>query len=134
MRRHAEEEYPLECCGALLGHSDNGARRVAAVEPLGNRRDSGAAQRRFLISGDDYRGLESGARARSLDILGFYHSHPDHPAQPSQYDREHALPWYSYVIIAVENGRATNTASWIFQDDRSSFQEEEIESPGMHEV
>ena len=56
------------------------------------------------------------------------------PARPSQYDRDHALPWYSYVIIAVENGRATDTASWIFRDDRSSFQEEEIESPGMHEV
>lgn len=127
MRRHAELTYPHECCGALLGRPGGRAgRRIARIAPLDNRLKDDSARRRFLISADDYRDLERAARAASLEIVGFYHSHPDHAARPSDFDREHALPWYSYVIIAVERGRSADVASWRLADDRSRFDQENI--------
>jgi len=123
MRGHAEIAYPRECCGALLGRVADEESRVVAVEPIENRYEGPDEGRRYLISGDDYRRLDARARRASLDILGFYHSHPDHPARPSETDREHALPWYSYVIISVEAGRATDVKSWILKDDRTGFVE-----------
>ncbi|HEU4364926.1 MAG TPA: M67 family metallopeptidase [Candidatus Krumholzibacteria bacterium] len=127
IKAHAERTYPHECCGALLGSEGrDGVRAVVALHEAGNRREAGAAARRFLISAEDYRNIEQAARERSLDVLGFYHSHPDHPAHPSDYDREHAFPWYSYVIVAVQGGVAGETTSWILDDDRVSFQEESV--------
>ena len=131
---HAERDYPHECCGALLGRVSDGpsgapgseatdreTREVVAFHAATNRREAAAAPKRFLITADDYRDIERAARARDLDVLGFYHSHPDHPARPSEYDREHALPWYSYVIISVSAGRVGETTSWILDDDRRDF-------------
>lgn len=140
IREHAERDYPHECCGALLGHveSTGGAasaetRVVAKLHAAENRRDSDAASRRFLITADDYRAIENAARAQSFDVIGFYHSHPDHPARPSEYDREHALPWYSYVIVSVRAGRAGenpfDVTSWILDDDRHAFHSEPIAIP-----
>ena len=126
MRRHAELTYPHECCGALLGSAGADAKRVARIAPLDNRRVDDSARRRFLISADDYRNLEQAARRDSLEIVGFYHSHPDHPAQPSDFDREHALPWYSYVIITVDDGKSGDVSSWQLADDRSRFDPESI--------
>jgi len=127
IRRHAERTYPHECCGALLGRGDGGARDVSAALPVENQREGEAARRRFLITGEDYRALEREARARHLDIVGFYHSHPDHPARPSDYDRDHALPWYAYVIVSVRAGRGGEMACWVLDDDRAGFSEELIE-------
>lgn len=129
---HAERDYPHECCGALLGRVSAPpsilapgpgaeAREVVALQAADNRREATAAPRRFLITADDYRAIEREARVRDLVVLGFYHSHPDHPARPSDYDREHALPWYSYVIVSVNAGRAGETTSWILDDDRRGF-------------
>jgi proteasome lid subunit RPN8/RPN11 len=132
---HAERDYPHECCGALLGRVSGPAsgraaqaggagpeaREVVALHAAANRRETEAAPRRFLITAEDYRAIERAARGRELDVLGFYHSHPDHPARPSEYDREHALPWYSYVIVAVDAGRAGETTSWVLDDDRRDF-------------
>jgi proteasome lid subunit RPN8/RPN11 len=124
---HAERAYPHECCGALLGTvGADHARSVVALHEAANRREESAAARRFLISPDDYRAIERAARERSLDVIGFYHSHPDHPARPSDYDREHALPWYSYVIVSVRGGVAGETTSWILDDDRAAFAAETI--------
>ncbi|MDH4037074.1 MAG: M67 family metallopeptidase [Candidatus Krumholzibacteria bacterium] len=124
---HARRTYPHECCGALLGAlAADGAREVAALHEADNRREASAAARRFLITPDDYRAIERDARARSLEVLGFYHSHPDHPARPSDYDREHAFPWYSYVIVSVRDGVAGETTSWILDDDRTAFAAETI--------
>lgn len=124
---HAERAYPHECCGALLGsEGGDGLRTVAALHEADNRREAAAAPRRFLISAEDYRAIERAAREQSLDVLGFYHSHPDHPARPSEYDREHAFPWYSYVIVSVQGGVAGETTSWILDDDRVFFQEESV--------
>lgn len=128
IRAHAERTYPHECCGALLGsEGGDGVRAVVALYEADNRREAGAAPRRFLITAEDYRTIERAARERSLDVLGFYHSHPDHPARPSDYDREHAFPWYSYVIVTVQGGVAGETTSWILDDDRVSFQEESVD-------
>jgi proteasome lid subunit RPN8/RPN11 len=126
---HAARTYPHECCGAMLGReAADGVRVVDALHEADNRREADAAPRRFLISADDYRAIERAARDRSLDVLGFYHSHPDHPALPSHYDREHAFPWYSYVIVSVQDGVAGTTTSWILDDDRTAFTSEPIVS------
>lgn len=133
IRAHAERDYPHECCGALLGREaaedGNAVKAVAALRAADNRREADAAPRRFLISADDYRRIERDARDASLDVLGFYHSHPDHPAAPSDYDREHALPGYSYVIVSVRGGRAAEITSWVLDDDRSAFGPEPMTVP-----
>lgn len=126
IRRHATRAYPRECCGALLGRDTAAGREVARLHPLDNRRDGDAARRRFLVTGEDHSRVEKAARERGLDIVGFYHSHPDHPARPSDFDREHALPWYSYVIIRVAGGRPAETTSWRLAEDRARFDTEPI--------
>jgi proteasome lid subunit RPN8/RPN11 len=131
VRAHAERVYPHECCGALLGRAGSapapGATKwVLALEPVPNRREAEAAGHRFLITADDYRAVERVARAKQLEVVGFYHSHPDQSARPSEYDREHALPSYSYLIVSVRAGRVGELASWTLTDDRSSFSSEPI--------
>lgn len=145
IRRHAERDYPNECCGVLLGTADSAAKEVKRVEPLRNLRGVAGAGRdllpldepgresernRFLIGPSDVMRVEKEARASGLDIVGYYHSHPDHPAKPSVYDRDHAFPWYSYVIISVGAGRAGAYSSWTLREDRSEFQPEAIETLG----
>jgi proteasome lid subunit RPN8/RPN11 len=130
IKQHGARSYPNECCGALLGvASDDGAKQVRALLPLDNRREGEAARTRFLVTAEDFRWAEKEARARGLDILGFYHSHPDHPARPSDFDREHALPWYSYIIVAVAGGVPQEATSWVLADDRSRFLPEEMRPP-----
>jgi len=130
IRRHGAQTYPHECCGALLGRAEgNGSKRVLDLLPLDNRREGEAARTRFLISAEDYRLAEKTARERKMEILGFYHSHPDHPARPSEFDREHALPWYSYVVVRVAQGQPQETTSWVLSDDRSRFEPEPLVAP-----
>ena len=119
---HAREAYPHECCGSLVGR--DGA--VHATCALPNTTDEGP-RRRFLVRPDDYKAAESDARARGLDLLGFYHSHPDHPARPSQYDLDHAWPFFSYVIVSVTDDGTGALTSWRLRDDRTAFDEEPID-------
>jgi len=121
IRRHGAETYPNECCGALIGKGGV----VREAHALSNITDEGP-RRRFRVSDKEY--LESEARARALgaDLLGFYHSHPDHPARPSQYDLDHAWPFFSYVIVSVREGTAEAMTSWRLREDRSAFDEEEL--------
>jgi proteasome lid subunit RPN8/RPN11 len=131
IRAHAEHDYPNECCGALLGRAGSGpapgaTKWILALEPVANRREADAAATRFLIAADDYRAIERKAREMSFDVVGFYHSHPDRPARPSEYDREHAVPSYSYVIVSVRDGRADEFTSWTLDDDRGAFSSEPI--------
>ena len=121
IRAHGRDAYPHECCGALLGR--DGA--VSAVHPLPNTTEEGP-RRRFLVRPGDYREAERHAGARGVDLLGFYHSHPDHPARPSQYDLDHAWPSFSYVIVSVMNGEPGDVTSWRLREDRSGFTEELI--------
>lgn len=121
--RAAEAAYPEECCGALLGRVAGDERRVSELLPLDNARAT-QRRRRFLITPDDYRHAERKADACGLKLIGFYHSHPDHPSRPSEYDRRHALPWHSYVIVALDGGSAHEWRSWVLSPDRSRFDAE----------
>jgi len=121
IRRHGEETYPHECCGALVGREG----QVTATVPLSNTTEEGP-RRRFLVRPSDYRLAESRASELGADLLGFYHSHPDHPARPSQYDLDHAWPTFAYVIVAVAAGKAGDMTVWWLKDDRSTFEEGEL--------
>lgn len=122
IRAHGRDAFPHECCGAMLGR--NGV--VHEVLALPNTTEEGP-RRRFLVRPDDYRAAEKRARETGLELLGFYHSHPDHPARPSQYDLDHAWPSFSYVIVSVMGGRDDLLTSWQLMADRSAFEEETIE-------
>jgi len=121
IRRHGEETYPHECCGALIG----GGGLVTHAEPLPNTTEEGP-RRRFLVRPSDYRQAERRASELGAELLGFYHSHPDHPARPSQFDLDHAWPTFAYVIVAVAAGRAGDMTVWFLKEDRSSFDEGEL--------
>jgi proteasome lid subunit RPN8/RPN11 len=142
IREHGSRDYPNECCGILLGSVKGADKEVCEVVPLKNlRHDPARAQEllpleapgresernRFLIDPLEQLRVEKRARAAHLDVLGYYHSHPDHPARPSEYDRDHAWPWYSYVIVSIERGEPKDMTSWILSDDRSRFDPEQME-------
>jgi proteasome lid subunit RPN8/RPN11 len=118
IRRHGEETFPHECCGALIGRDDG----VVAAVPLPNTTEEGP-RRRFLVRPADYRMAEQKATELGGELLGFYHSHPDHPARPSQFDLDHAWPNFAYVIVSVMSGAARDMTVWYLQDDRSRFDE-----------
>lgn len=122
IRAHARDAYPHECCGALMGREGT----VHATYGLPNTTGEGP-RRRFLVRPDDYRAAERESGARGLDLVGFYHSHPDHPARPSQYDLDHAWPFFSYVIVSVTADDSGSMTSWRLRDDRSAFEEEPID-------
>jgi proteasome lid subunit RPN8/RPN11 len=126
IRRHGEEAYPAECCGALAGRVAPGdVKEVVRLAPAINRRTDDP--HRYLISPDDVRRLEAGLRSEGLEIVGYYHSHPDHPAAPSAFDAEHAWPWYSYIILRVDRGRGADLASWVLDDERPRMHPESLE-------
>lgn len=116
--RHGEETFPHECCGAIVGTSA----AASAIVPLPNTTEEGP-RRRFLVRPSDYRLAEARARELGGDLLGFYHSHPDHPARPSQYDLDHAWPTFAYLIVSVMAGEARDLTVWFLKDDRSTFEE-----------
>ena len=121
IRDHGRGTYPHECCGAMLGRDGV----VLEACPLPNTTEEGP-RRRFLVRPQDYRSAERLATERGLELLGFYHSHPDHPARPSQYDLDHAWPVFSYVIVSVREGDACELTSWRLREDRSVFDEEPV--------
>jgi proteasome lid subunit RPN8/RPN11 len=120
IRAHGEETFPYECCGALLGDLEGGARVVRELRRLDNVHEEGH-ERRYLVSPDTMFALLREERATGRKVLGFYHSHPDHPAEPSLYDRDWASPWYTYVIVSVMAGAAEQLMAWQLEDDRSAF-------------
>lgn len=120
IRQHAQRAYPEECCGALLGVEEGEARRVVDVLALENERGDGR-RNRFLVGASGVVHAEREAARRRLLLLGWYHSHPDAPARPSNYDREHAWPWYSYLIVAVDRGHAGEITCWRLAADRATF-------------
>jgi proteasome lid subunit RPN8/RPN11 len=131
IRAHGARGYPYEVCGALLGRElteqGHGAlRHVTAVLPLENRRED-SPHNRFSVEPGDVLRAERTAGERGLDLLGWYHTHPDHPARPSEFDREHAWPWYSYVILSVAGREPGDMTSWRLADDRSAYAAESIE-------
>ncbi len=131
MTAHTEEGYPQEVCGLLLGEADTASslRRVHQAKPARNL-DRERAGNRYELDSNDYLHIDAEARQRGLSVVGIYHSHPDHAAQPSQTDRLSAVElWetaesWSYVILAVSAGKVTSWKSWILRD--RTFHEEEL--------
>ncbi len=132
MRRHAASTYPEECCGVLVGTTSGEPEsgcfetEIRDVLPADNEREGEARHERYAIAPQKILEASKDARARGLEIVGYYHSHPDHPALPSDFDREHAWPEQSYVIVSVRDGRPTAQRSWRLASDRSRFDEEQI--------
>jgi proteasome lid subunit RPN8/RPN11 len=126
IQRYAERAYPAECCGVLGGRvGEDDSKEVARLVPVVNRRTDDP--HRYLIAPDDLRRLERELKAEGLEISGYYHSHPDHPAVPSAFDTEHAWPWYSYLIVRVDRGRAVGAASYVLDDQRPEMFPESLE-------
>jgi proteasome lid subunit RPN8/RPN11 len=123
---YGESAYPEEGAGLLLGTASGQDKVVTDILPLENARESSARHNRYLLTAEDYLRGEIEAARRGLDVLGVFHSHPDHPNQPSEFDREWAMPWFSYVITSVHTGQARASRSWCLADDRSQFVEETL--------
>ena len=122
MNRHVEEAYPEEGAGFLIGVEGE----VKKVLPLPNARENEARHNRFLITPEDYLKAELMADKHGLNLIGVFHSHPDCPNIPSEYDREWAQPFFSYIITRVDKGNAVSSRSWQLVEDRSKYEEEEI--------
>jgi proteasome lid subunit RPN8/RPN11 len=139
IRAHAARDYPHECCGFLvgrlapppagegLGRGSAGVISVTRTVPAVNTRDD-SPQNRFEINPGELVKVDKQARTEGLGVVGFYHSHPDAPARPSNYDREHAWPGYCYVIISVVAGQPQEMRGWLLRDDRSGFDEDPTHS------
>jgi proteasome lid subunit RPN8/RPN11 len=124
--RHASVSYPDECCGVLIGRASEDSTVVERVLSVGNERQD-SRHNRFLISPETVLAAHKEARALGLDVVGYYHSHPDHPARPSEFDREHAWPGMSYLIVSVEKRKVVEARSWRLADDREGYDEEIID-------
>ncbi|HEV2288998.1 MAG TPA: M67 family metallopeptidase [Candidatus Acidoferrales bacterium] len=123
---HGARDYPNECCGALLGRDEGADRVVVDLMPLANQRND-SPRNRFSIAPLDVQMAENEAKEKGCNLIGWYHSHPDAPARPSEFDREHAWPWYSYVIFQVEKGEPREMRSWRLEEDGGQYAEEAIE-------
>ncbi len=124
---HGEAAYPNEGAGLLLGQAADGAKTVVDILPLDNEWEAGEQYHRYLITPQDMLRGENEAARRGLDVIGIFHSHPDHVAEPSNMDRDWALPWFSYVITSVQKAKAVASRSWLLRDDRTAFDEETIQ-------
>ena len=125
--RHVEGTYPNEGGGLLIGHvSDDGAKVLDEIKVFDNQREIEEQYHRILITDRMVQEAEDYADNKGALLIGFFHSHPDCPARPSDFDRDHALPWWSYVIVSVQQGRAAEVLSWELRDDRSAFDEERV--------
>ena len=119
---HVEEAYPEEGAGFLIGVEGE----VKQILPLPNAREDEARHNRFLITPEDYLKAELTADRLGLSLIGVFHSHPDCPNIPSEYDREWAQPFFSYIITRVDEGKPVSHRSWRLVEDRSKYEEEEI--------
>lgn len=120
IKAHAADTYPHECSGLITG--DYERREAGKLFPMKNVFD-GSTRNRYLIDPKEYLSVEKQARADGQDIIGIYHSHPDVEAKPSEYDKEHAWPGYTYVIVSVKKGKVDHVRAWTLREDRSGFDE-----------
>jgi proteasome lid subunit RPN8/RPN11 len=118
-----EDAYPDEGAGVLLGTLDDGVHTISSALPLNNTFEAEKRARRYMIQPEDMLLAEMQAEQQGLEVIGIFHSHPDHPAEPSEFDREWALPWYAYMITSVHEGVADQTRCWLLDEDRSRFDE-----------
>lgn len=120
------EAYPNECCGIMIGHEAQGRRIVERLEAVRNEFEESEQYHRFLITPQTLMQAEKAAGDAGKLVLGFYHSHPDHPARPSEYDREHAWPFYSYVIVSIAKRDPVDMTSWLLDDETNAFVRQDI--------
>ena len=126
IRQIAQETYPHECCGIMVGSVEGDIKSVSELIPAVHERTDSLANR-YLITSDFVQKIEARKRNTDSSIVGFFHSNPDVPASTSVYDREHAWPWYSYLIVSVMKGQAGEVLNWKLKDDRSAFDTEAID-------
>lgn len=125
IRKHGEETYPHECCGFLLGIREGDINIVSEVHAAENERPD-FRETRYLITPQQYKRADDYARSLQLGVIGYYHSHPDHPAAPSKYDLDHSCwPGESYIIVAIDRGKSAALNSFT-KPDYTSFEQEEI--------
>jgi proteasome lid subunit RPN8/RPN11 len=124
---HGEDAYPNEGAGFLLGHVTDNDVVIELVLPMENRREAEAQHNRYSIEAKDYANAELEAARRDLSLVGVFHSHPDHPARPSQFDLDYAWPNFSYFITSVQKGKAADTYAWRLRSDRTGFDEDQLE-------
>ena len=124
LREHGQRAFPDECCGFLIGQDRDGVRRIDMIQSASNDRGDRERHHRFTIPPEAFVKATREARRRELEVLGFYHSHPNAPARPSEYDLEHAWPIYSYLIVSVLDRCAGDMTCWVMRDDRSRFDEQ----------
>ena len=127
---HGEAAYPEEGAGLLLGSVEGENKQVLEILPISNAREDSARHNRYLLTAQDYMRGEQEADLRGMDVLGVFHSHPDHPNRPSDFDRDWAMPWFSYIITSIYAGKAVESRSWLLQEDRVAFLEEAIHVSG----
>ena len=123
---HGEKTFPHECGGMIIGRFETDKKTVVELLPMENAMAENEQHNRVLILPKDVLRAERYARSQKLDVIGYYHSHPEDVAVPSQYDLDHALPVWSYIIVSVLKGKAADLRSWVMENDRSKFNEEEI--------
>jgi proteasome lid subunit RPN8/RPN11 len=125
IRREGELAYPAECCGVLGGRIVGESKEVSRLVAMVNHRTDDP--HRYLITPEDLLRTTADLQRSALEVLGYYHSHPDHPAAPSEFDSQHAWPWYSYIIVRVDRGRAAELTSWVLEEDCSAMRQESLE-------
>lgn len=139
IRQHGERTFPYECCGLLLGQMHGERKIVRELWQVENTWDGGdnpvadgeSSRRRFLIDPAEFKRAHDYAHQLGLGVIGTYHSHPNHPAQPSEFDRQYAFPWgFSCVIVSVNEGKASQLYSWIL-DSQDQPQREELQMIGL---
>lgn len=121
---HAAETYPEECCGFLLGPSAD-PRTIADLRRATNVVDANR-ERRYVIDPREILAVEKAMKGTGQEILGFYHSHPNHPAEPSEFDRSHAWPWYTYVILSILDRHPADLRAWSLDSETSTFHPEPL--------
>ncbi|KXK30660.1 MAG: hypothetical protein UZ01_01329 [Candidatus Brocadia sinica] len=126
IEEQVKKSYPSECCGLLIG-VNTFEKRVVEVRHVQNK-NTERTHDRYEIEGKEFLKIDREATKKGLQIIGIYHSHPDHPAIPSVFDTEHAWFGYSYMIAAIENGARIEIKSWVFDEEKKQFKEEEIHS------
>lgn len=130
IQEEGRKAYPHECCGFLVGRTDDGTHLVTDIRPAENEKGPTEAGRRYWISPEVTFGIEKRTRAEGLDVVGVYHSHPDHPDRPSGFDRSSALPGWSYIVFSVTKGEPGPIRSWLLAEDRSVFHPEDVRIDG----
>ena len=126
IEREGSAAYPNECCGILFGRDVGAERRVERLERVTNSYAAHEQFHRFSIEPKDLMRAEKSAAEAGQLVLGFYHSHPDHPARPSETDRQAAWPFYSYVIVSITKGEPLDMTCWVLDEATERFGKQEI--------